>query len=524
MKLTKNILQGFCEDYNWILHICSTSKFRFYSALRLYFPGCDLSPNYLYTTDNSVPVSERDKALADICLITDEDVGSNSDGFACIITADCGLLTVFSAIQTRHEQLIEWDRALSNLLLNGGTIQDILNCSAPVLRNPCIFEDEQFRVIASYGTATQEESSLFYETLKTGVAPVHLFEGILSLSPQARAPYTTTNTVIVVQHFSPYDELLANCVAGGAIVLRFFMLCLNTSSTGVRDIVSHLVSRIESSPGIRQYSGWSVGSVDSLFSRIIDTPSSSDIPAAIDTLGLDSFNLFSVISINFGMQTAEASSFLTKLRMVFPNLRFFVYNNTPFALLGANSKTISSPNSLEPLEKLLFAQLDHMGAVYGVSLGFSDILNLKVACEQAKCAMGTLQQAHYRNYFPHDNRPHLARYEEIQPLHILDSFFQTHDFSLYCPRFFCDLLSDDEKTGSDNLHLLFTYLTNNCNATTASRILHMHRNNVIYRINKIQEKYRMNLDDSKDRLLLTMLCLAAKHKCDRPFNLSSDSL
>jgi hypothetical protein len=71
MKLTKNIFQDFCEEQGWSFRAHATAKFRMYSAIRIYYPDCELSANYLYVTDPVTHPSERDKALVDICLVTD---------------------------------------------------------------------------------------------------------------------------------------------------------------------------------------------------------------------------------------------------------------------------------------------------------------------------------------------------------------------------------------------------------------------------------------------------------------------
>lgn len=510
MNLTQNIIQGFCEEQKWGFYSHATSKFRMYSGLRLYYPGCELSPNYLYVADKSISVSHRDKALTDICLIT--DAPRASDGFACSIITERNLLSVFSDLQALHERLLEWDRKLSNLLLTGASLQEILDCSSSILRNPCIFEDAQFRVLASYGEATQEESELFSETLKTGRAPSRLFEKIFSLSPQKRVPYITTNTVVVTRDFSPYEELLASCMLNGTIVLRFFLLCRNTSSTGIRDIVIHLTRKLESSSQIEKYYSASSGSMDALFSRIIDAPTSPDCTSAINALDINSYRMFSVVCMYFRGQTSHPATLLSRLRLLLPDTFLFIYNSSAFALLATNEKPGSSLSELRRLESLLFAHLEQMDAIYGVSLHFSDIRNLCHACNQAHFALDAqlhLQSADTTS--PESVQPQFY-YEHVLPLHILKTFFDQYDFAAYCPPNFLKMINDDRSSGTNNLLLLYTYLSNECNATVSAKVLYMHRNNVIYRINKIQEKYNFNLKSVAERQFLSFLCLIASYQ------------
>lgn len=519
MKLTKNLLQDFCAEKGWEFQPSVTAKFRTYSGVRLYYPDCALSAKYLYMTDSDTLPAERDKALADICLVTGG--AQRAEGFAYTIAAGCGLVPLFTALQAMHEQLLEWDRALSALLLNGGTLQEILDCSAPILRNPCFFEDEQFYVLASAGSISREDAPIFYDTVKSGRTPVHLFERVLSMSPQARAPYFAPSSVNVAQQLSPYKELLANCFVDGAVVLRFCMVCTQFDGNSLRDLVSHLMDRIENSPGIRSHSVWSTSSIDSFFSRVIETPFDPDVAAAAASLGLNRFDLFSVVCINFGTQTAESSAILTKLRMLLPNLCFFVYNGQPFALLGTGKKTGPAQDALKQIEELLFDQLDRMGSDYGVSLSFSELSALRSACDQAKNALSAVYSAVRGSEDTSPGISHMVRYQDTLLFHILNTFFQQYPFRDYCPRTLLDILKDDRTLGTNNLHLLYIYLSNECNATAASRILHMHRNNVIYRINKIEEKYQINFENNLDRQLLALLCLAVEYQCDLSVNATS---
>ena len=57
---------------------------------------------------------------------------------------------------------------------------------------------------------------------------------------------------------------------------------------------------------------------------------------------------------------------------------------------------------------------------------------------------------------------------------------------------------------TNNLELLFVYLTNERRASDTAQIMHMHRNNVIYRIGKISDMINMDLNESGVRFRLLM--------------------
>jgi sugar diacid utilization regulator len=63
----------------------------------------------------------------------------------------------------------------------------------------------------------------------------------------------------------------------------------------------------------------------------------------------------------------------------------------------------------------------------------------------------------------------------------------------------------DEEHGTDYHRILFVYLSSERNFTHAARILHMHRNNVIYHIRRISDIFNLDLDRPNLRLRLLML-------------------
>ena len=57
------------------------------------------------------------------------------------------------------------------------------------------------------------------------------------------------------------------------------------------------------------------------------------------------------------------------------------------------------------------------------------------------------------------------------------------------------LVAEDKASGSEIVKLLWTFLCHERNATAASKQLHMHRNTVLYHIEKIEKRFAIDLDD-----------------------------
>ena len=64
------------------------------------------------------------------------------------------------------------------------------------------------------------------------------------------------------------------------------------------------------------------------------------------------------------------------------------------------------------------------------------------------------------------------------------------------------LAQRDAQTGSDDYEFLFEYLVNERKPSVVAEKLHMHRNNVKYRIDKIEERFGIDTSDSALRLMI----------------------
>lgn len=507
IALTKNILTDLCQDSGWhVLHI-PPSEFGPWTGIRLYYPGCQVVSNLLYIVESSaLPSAEELPEEMQLCVLGAQ-LPSELRNRACHVEADCGLIPFYTAVQQYLDRLYQWDQKLSDLLLGSGSLQEILDCSNPILRNPCMFLDDHFTLMAFSGKLTEEDNPLFYETVQLGRSPNRLFETLLAMPPQARLNYLPRDNVIVTNMLSGQGELISNCLVDGIPVLRFFMACTITDGNGLRDLVAHLMSRIRSSPGIRDWAKRSSGDYDILFSRLIDSPEEATSQETITSLGLNRYNIFRVAAIDFGSQVVERSAILAKLRVLCPRIRFFVYNDRSYALLGGIQKD-AEESPLLAMERLLFHYLGDLSANYGLSNEFTELSALGAACSQAEY---TLDYAFQHPVSGDEQRS--VGYPDVMLDHMVSHFFNAFPFDIYCPSAFRAILEDSRSNSAvDNTQLLYNYLANQCNATSTARQLHMHRNNVIYRITRLQERYHLDLDDYIQRTLLLMCCIAANQR------------
>ena len=128
----------------------------------------------------------------------------------------------------------------------------------------------------------------------------------------------------------------------------------------------------------------------------------------------------------------------------------------------------------------------------GISQLFTDMAKLRSAFDQARTALcigrrleHTAVEYHFSKYFVYDLLEHYREKFSLNDLYVSE----------------LDMLNEPG-VSNNNLLLLYYYITNERNITLTAKNVHMHRNSVIYRLQKIRKDLQLDLDDPEVRLRL----------------------
>ncbi len=138
----------------------------------------------------------------------------------------------------------------------------------------------------------------------------------------------------------------------------------------------------------------------------------------------------------------------------------------------------------------------------GISRCFHDISLLKTHVEQAITALN-LNRRINKEY-------RLASYVEFTTEHMITIVSERTELMQFCEEGLLKLLKYDATNHTNFSECLHKFLLQERNLAHTALALHMHRNTLIYRVNKIQEIMNHDLDDSdyRFRLLLSFKILA----------------
>lgn len=101
------------------------------------------------------------------------------------------------------------------------------------------------------------------------------------------------------------------------------------------------------------------------------------------------------------------------------------------------------------------------------------------------------------------NEPDLFRYEDYFIKHLLSSFLQQEDPTVFCCPQMKQLMEYDKKDGRNLTETLYQYLLNGNTAATAAAMF-IHRNTLLYRLNLINELVSIDYNDPVQRMYLIL--------------------
>ena len=185
-----------------------------------------------------------------------------------------------------------------------------------------------------------------------------------------------------------------------------------------------------------------------------------------------------------------------KYRCPVPNYGFFIYNDCIIGLIRHDERDISIFDDDNPMLsnwKLLENQLKRNNAQMGISLSVQNAAGFASAY---KLALAALSSGAGRN--PQGSVFFYSDY-------YLDHFLDVYDKTVPLEDCYMRALDNLRKPNfDDDISILYNYLMLERNTSLTAKKMFMHRNSVIYRLQKIDEKLGMDLDDPAIRLRIIL--------------------
>ncbi len=428
------------------------------------------------------------------------------------IETDLSFDRVFNELQDDYSTLRDWDMHMHLALIQDGSVQDLIDLSLPILQNPLTFLDPSFKLVA-YTKDVSTPAKIFHDILKYGCLPaktVEMYErtGFFSTLLEAGGEQfsRTAPSYISVIHAIQLDGSVAGYLSmpctgryytEGEAEL-FEVLCENVKAYLTSELKNQTVSRY-----MYEYL-----LADLLDAKEMDNSNLSERARYIGLPLKSQFRLLKVFRAKHDPLLLEFH--VRKLADMLPTDRVFVHKKEPYILLDSRRKYASPEEHLVHALGVLEPFLDKENIYCGVSRPFEKLADIRYASAEADAAihlglrvekLETLRKLGIETVPP---QPGVFQYEGYALHHMVEACSRDIPLERLCFLPLLRLVRADRKDKTNHTQVLHAYLRAERRVSKAAETLHMHRNNVVYRIEKIEDMLHISLGEEQTRRQLEL--------------------
>lgn len=473
----------------------------------------DPSTLYLCTANVAQMLLEKYSQAFFLVLTYDGDVPewARLNGKRVILVRTTNRMAYMGAlIQNLFTSLLVWEGSLERIVSAQGSITDLLNEGAVAMGCFMALTDSGFNDIA-HTTIIEPPANAFAQLVETGCYTPdmveHIETDVLPRCRNARMPMVDHRRndaepdllhYPIYYHGSYFFHLIMVCKPGVSVRAAYDLLVL---------FVDHLAALCSSfwDELIMVKSPW-----HRLLTNLIDGVPMNEkyIMGQLEIMSVNPMDQFCLVCFKLDnndlptkrLRVNDAVAALNG-GLCFP----FAYNGCLLVLFYSGSH-MDAPFSLQGVVHDIASHPVLSGKLkVGVSEPFDNIKKIGVAASQALMAVNFSTLIDEECKLCGKKRSHFCySFSSVMPYYLLVSSMRSNELVSAC--FFDGMLEklsiEDRELDTEVVRLLWTYLCLERNATAAGKQLHMHRNTVLYHIEKIERRFRISLDDFVTRMEL----------------------
>ena len=398
-------------------------------------------------------------------------------------------------LQTYFLRMLLWESELERIVLRQGSLGDLLDASVPILGNFIFMSDNDFNVIARTSTVEPPDE------LHRGIIANGCLTPTTIAEERFRLPEKTFYTR-EASELTPYDRVSFPIHLSHTYFGSISMACNATPDTeGLRDLFRVLIRHV-TRVCERLWTRQTACDAPSyfFFAKLLrHEPMTADYLATqreanhLPAQGHYKAIVFDVdpsIDPDLAYAVIRAASTLNG-----GHVRCFSHEHNVVALCHspAVDGALSHRQTVVEVSQKVFEPL---GVESGASSVFFDLVDLDLAWRQAQIALGFRASIAREVSFDDVERPSgVYLFEEALLYYLVDPMGKDERFLRFA--FSASIVSvlweEDQANGTSYLALLWFYLQSERNATVTAQRLHMHRNTVLYHIDKIQNRFDFDL-------------------------------
>jgi len=524
MDISLNIILDSISHYRYELHISLPTSLSFRRISPLPRDIVTVKPDCLYICKLSelMRVKEQAPEFYCICLrdrIQDDLETEEKLKNTIVINENLDHVTLFSELQETFMRINDWYWEMQDAVINKKSIQDIITMSEPIIGNFISVTDSAFSLLAyTKNIPTDDPVSVFL--IKNGY---HSEEMVRKFKQFGRFDVWKKSSGLIIdtsKAISKYTAISKVFTFNDVYYTHVVMTTTHREMTpGLLDLFGYMADIlkykvIENWEKEKNYSHIYNTLVADLMEGNLTERELVDERARIVGFKPNSQYLVMIPAVGREREYFFPGRVARDLTQLFPGMVPVYYNGRLLLLL--HHENIARLMEEQDIENRLNAYFCDNNIFCGVSDIFDDLRELPNAYQQAALTLKQLKSCSQNGKIIWDKDRTLSNIAHFRNYYagcLLDRSDQNEKFwkSSRYGKMLIELYESDLEKNTNNLEVLYTYLINERRASETAAQLHMHRNNVVYRISRIEEMLNIRLDDRLTRINLMMSFLMFRY-------------
>lgn len=472
-----------------------------------------LRPEYVYVTTAECLISceELSAPTNIICVGYNPYLFHRFINRASIIAVDkdVPLLTLFDAVSEIFDRFSDHERDLLLAIADGKPIEDILRAAVPFFNNPLILLDESLMRIAVIGEVDGKhiDPENWKSILEDGHVEADVLKVIRHRAQNSGIPVHKETASFSSVHPMRYSAISAPIWYQekpiGSLVIPEEFCKMSHGLLGVADLVAEYIAGPMQRTGAQGKKDYA--SLEQFFKNLLSGASVSRefMAFQLEQLHWKPDDQFIVCAVELNENELFGPFYnygAKQIKSILGDCFYLIYGSAQIFITNTSRISLSD-EILSHLRSTLIKRETHAGFSMP-STGLSTISSQYVLAVEA-LRLGKRKNAAEYLFF----------YQNYVEAHIVDMELRPANMLAICLPKVLELYQHDLENGTDYVNTLYVYLCNERSPLKAAKQLFIHRNSLMYRIEKINSLLDYDLEDPRLRAHLIISCRIIRYHC-----------
>ena len=210
---------------------------------------------------------------------------------------------------------------------------------------------------------------------------------------------------------------------------------------------------------------------------------------------------------------SEIIGYLPQIQEVLPSSAACLYNDRISVIL-----CVSDRDSDTVFHQYQYQRLESLGevlnGVFGLSYQMTSLAGMSAALQQSEKAL-KLPRLPGMEGAAREPGSRLSFYEDVAMTDILEGAFAGVGAEQFFPPELAALRHSDLQTGENNCEILYYYLLTGKSLAGTSEVLHIHRSTIVYRLERMKERFGLRFDQAARNQLYLLCCMSHQLQRER---------